>query len=150
MPFYSIKIINSSPLQNRKRDSLFLSSRAELPFREGISIQRQAFLGCQAVLCWCCRLENAGYMLPSTSNRLINMKSTSGMLCGRMFTATSVWRKCLWRCVFLLVLHNSFAKKGQELTVPNDKRSHTPTAIWERHGFNMWSNFKCPTALKIK
>lgn len=31
MPFYSIKIINSSPLQNRKRDSLFLSSRAELP-----------------------------------------------------------------------------------------------------------------------
>ena len=113
---------NSSPLQNRKRDSLFLSSRAELPFREGISIQKQAFLGCQAVLCWCCRLENAGYMLPSTSNRLINMKSTSGMLCGRMFTATSVWRKCLWRCVFLSVLHNSFAKK----------RARTYCAKWQK------------------
>lgn len=105
-------------------------------------------LGLSWLLVWDVRERR--YMLPSTSNGLINMKSTSGMLCARMFTATSVWRKCLWKCVLLWVLHNSFAKIVQDLTVPNDKRSHAPTAIWERHGFNMWSNFKCPTALKIK
>ena len=115
---------NSSPLQNRKRDSLFLSSRGELDFREGISINKLAFWGWHALLCWCCRLENAAKTCyPSTSNLQSlaeeekpgkgYMKSTSGMLCGRMFTAKSVSHPCLWRCVFLWVLHNSFAKKSK-------------------------------------
>ena len=67
--------------------------------------------------------ERSKNMLPSTSNLQSlaeeekpgkgYMKSTSGMPCGRMFTAKSVSHPCLWRCVFLWVLHNSFAKKSK-------------------------------------